>query len=813
MNTLSARNGGFVLFLFAILVYSVSFAWHILTSFDLVNLVRDVNIDDSFYYFQIAKNFANGQFSTFDGGITRTNGYHPAWALFIIPFYWIFDLENALFAIKAYEILLIAGSVVLISMAARLADLPWILLIAVLPALYNQQYLFIGTEAALVLFFIGMVFLAAILFLRNPDRYIWPLTLTAFILPFARLEFIVFSLSVTGLLTILLISRAMNHLPSQSSVKSFAPLLGACTGILTYFTWNGLVFGGITPVSGAIKLHWSRMEWARDGGYDLVENLNAVIDVMEWHLGEGAGLLIVLEVSIYTLLIWSLNRRSHRREDHLFLVFMICVFSLGLEHLSRIIFSALNLHPSVVAYTAWYYVSLYLLEALIVSIRCYMIIYIIRRLNSFQSISIHIREAIFVFAALVLVFITNNFAEHWRFIDQKQKLLTIDGPYDWLISSYEGALMLNRILPENSIVGSWDAGIVGYMSRFPVVNLDGLVNSYDYYRAMVNTTHSLIHDSIGIDWYANIRSVSSDRGYKRSSSRSSAFVGKSDIFEGNIIESNGGDNDDEHAFYIWPNKQLSDSPDNTHDYGFNLWSIIQPNSNFQIDDILIVVDGRLVQIFVKHCVASRHQNEFLVIYGTEDIYFYSLGNMRRNFMGLCVDAFLLPFDIGPVNRIAKIDPKHHDGKIVILGTFEDGFDDWQIDGDAITNHRDYEGKYEQQQKISGNVGPGFLTSYHPNLKDQAIGMARSPEFTAQKNSYIVFRLAGGEGGEVGVRLLSDGKIVRVWHGRNSEHFEHIQYSLAGVTGKMLQLEIFDQENGGWGHVMIDHIMLIHPKKL
>ena len=42
---------------------------------------------------------------------------------------------------------------------------------------------------------------------------------------------------------------------------------------------------------------------------------------------------------------------------------------------------------------------------------------------------------------------------------------------------------MNRLLPEDSVVGSWDAGIIAYFSRFPVVNLDGLVSSYDYSHA------------------------------------------------------------------------------------------------------------------------------------------------------------------------------------------------------------------------------------------------------------------------------------------------------------------------------------------
>ena len=119
-----------------------------LARFDLVNLIRDASNDDAFYYFQIARNLAEGKFSTFDGGITRTNGYHPLWLFLITPFYWVFDKEAALFAIKAFEIMLIAGGVTLVAVAARLARMPWYLMFAALPTLYHIRPLFRGMEAA-----------------------------------------------------------------------------------------------------------------------------------------------------------------------------------------------------------------------------------------------------------------------------------------------------------------------------------------------------------------------------------------------------------------------------------------------------------------------------------------------------------------------------------------------------------------------------------------------------------------------------------------------------------------------------------------
>ena len=108
-----------------------------LDHFDLFNLLR-LNQDDAYYYFQTAWHMANGNFSTFDSGITRTNGCHPLWLFLITPFYWVFDKVEALYAIKAFEVMLVAGG------AARVARLPWILLFGVLPTVYLYNAVVFG---------------------------------------------------------------------------------------------------------------------------------------------------------------------------------------------------------------------------------------------------------------------------------------------------------------------------------------------------------------------------------------------------------------------------------------------------------------------------------------------------------------------------------------------------------------------------------------------------------------------------------------------------------------------------------------------
>lgn len=45
------------------------------------------------------------------------------------------------------------------------------------------------------------------------------------------------------------------------------------------------------------------------------------------------------------------------------------------------------------------------------------------------------------------------------------------------LAMYEASLWINKNLPENSVIGAFNAGVTGYFVDYPVVNLDGLVNN------------------------------------------------------------------------------------------------------------------------------------------------------------------------------------------------------------------------------------------------------------------------------------------------------------------------------------------------
>ena len=503
------HNALFALFVVGILAYGAALAWYTLHRFDLINMIRDGYRDDAFYYFQIAYHMAEGRFSTFDGGVTRTNGYHPLWLFLITPFYWAFDKAEALFAVKAFEIMLLAGGVALVAVAARTARLPWILLFAVLPALCAQRGMLWGLEAALVLFMLGALMLAACLFARDPARWRWPLAALAFALPWVRLECAAVAVAVTAALCLFEWSGRFcwaSASPKASAsaggagrsflrLQATLPFAAAFAGVLVYFAYNGIVFGGVVPVSGAVKVFWSQGLWRGEGGYSLAESIQ-VFARLEAFDGE---LLTVLEVCVWALLVWWLSRGARSREDALLLAFAAGVFGLAAGHLAKFAHSVLSMHPDLLLQYEWYFVPAYLMEALVVLLRCCVGIYLLRRLlrPRLPRTSDVLRFAA-VAAAGVVLLAKVDFAEPFRAVDRaRDSLEELD------VREYMGALVMDRLLPEDTLVGSWDGGAIGYFSRLPVVNLDGLANSYEYKEALEEGSAGAFSRRHGISHFAN----------------------------------------------------------------------------------------------------------------------------------------------------------------------------------------------------------------------------------------------------------------------------------------------------------------------
>ena len=615
----------FALFVCGLLAYAAAFAWHMLATFDLVNIIRDTNGDDSFYYFQIAYNLAQGKFSTFDGGITQTNGYHPVWLLLITPFYWLFDKETALFGIKAFEIMLVAGGIALIAVAARLSRLMWLLLFAALPLLYRHpDQLLLGLEAAAAMFALALLILAVCLYMRAPDRWKWPLATLAFALPWVRIEYIAVSLAVAAALCIIEWSRQERRslrLSELASIRhTYIPLIGAIAGILVYFAYNRLVFGGILPVSAAIKRTWSQSLWDQEGGYNFVQNLLGTLrlDVFDYEL------LFALEICAYLLIVWRLALRSNSRRDWLLVAFLVGIFGLAAGHLAKFAQSVLMAHPG--DSKQWYFVPAYLITALIVPVRLYIAIYLIRRFIAprWRIAANALSVGALVIGAVVLL-VRADFAGPFRWVDLASREIY----REFEIVSYMGVQIMNRALPEGSVIGSWDAGAIGYFSRFPVVNLDGLVNSYDHFhtRAIQQKEGLNFYRSYGITHFAN---TVFDQN-----------LSDNIVFEGAPVDSPHGD---DYQFKVWTYVSPPDSSGEIN-YSHWIWDNMKPHFDHSSNGVGVVLTGRMAQAFAKDCAPD----DPLVWTWSEQKHERAVRleiSPYRSRANMCVDARVLPRSAG-----------------------------------------------------------------------------------------------------------------------------------------------------------------------
>jgi hypothetical protein len=83
----------------------------------------------------------------------------------------------------------------------------------------------------------------------------------------------------------------------------------------------------------------------------------------------------------------------------------------------------------------------------------------------------------------------------------------------------------------------------------------------------------------------------------------------------------------------------------------------------------------------------------------------------------------------------------------------------------------------------------------------------SEPFDVAAGDWLSLRVGGGNF-HVGVRLIDgDDRIVHVLTGRQDATLRERKFDLSPFAGNQLRLEIFDESDHRWGHVMADEIVL------
>jgi levanase len=161
------------------------------------------------------------------------------------------------------------------------------------------------------------------------------------------------------------------------------------------------------------------------------------------------------------------------------------------------------------------------------------------------------------------------------------------------------------------------------------------------------------------------------------------------------------------------------------------------------------------------------------------------------------------------------DPETVDGPAPagsVLADFEGGdYGGWTATG-TFAGTTPAAGTLPDQQTVSGFEGAHLVNTFVDH--DNGTGTLTSPTFEITAD-HLNFLVGGGSHpypGDAGnppaaVTLLVDGQVVRSATGQESEELNWTSWDVSGFRGRQAQIQIVDQNTGGWGHILADQFTL------
>jgi hypothetical protein len=447
-----------------------------------------MTVDDTFYYFKTALNISRGLGSTFDG-INPTNGYHPLWLGLLSVVFSLFRDDLVFLTRVAFTLQIVmiwAGGVVLSRLKA--AGGSWVFLPLTLAMLnpFTAKIVLCGQETALQ-FLLSSVALAYWWKLRSspvgassPRGWAPALTRRWIILgilcalaTLARLDTIFYAALLLGM-PVILPSDAERELGFAGRLKT--SILGTAAfvlGLLPYLAFNAVKYKHLMPVSGAIKLHLEASELSPFPARVAVSIL-------------AAGGLLWLWLAA--------RRRSSTDLPFLAPPLGACligaIYNFGVRgEMSPSLVRVWYLEPYLLAFAV-------ALGAFAVSLGASLHA---RRLPRFATLAI-------TRGAVVLWVVFCVFT--WRYRLEPRS-------YGIYAAAARCSQWFDRNTAPTAVAAAWDAGFAASLTRKPVMNLDGLISSWEFKenyldRGEVDTFISKRHPTdyvIQYAWPATLRGI------------------------------------------------------------------------------------------------------------------------------------------------------------------------------------------------------------------------------------------------------------------------------------------------------------------
>jgi hypothetical protein len=402
--------------------------------------------DDAFYYFKIAQNINGGAGCTFDG-IAPTNGFHPLWMLFLTAVFGIAGsslIAPALVVIGVGFLICIAVLVLLYRLIEKFVAPGYgavavaaCLLPNVLTAMTNG--LETGLEIMMILIIMWYVYQHGALDADSSRSRALMLGVLLGIATLCRLDAVFLFL---GAIAMTIASMVILR-PAPNAGPARLLLIGAGFGLAVtpYFVWNLVEFGHLTPISGAVKSTFPSIS----------ENA--------FKIG-GDKKFGAVAISLLTGILALLFLTGPMRERTWRAILCSPLAMLALACFMHFVHTVLFLDWGVY----WWHYALYGLALAIAIAK------LAHRATARRAWTRRLAVT-----ALVAVFVTVAAATQVR-------ILKIKGQQHggWL----QAAEWARDHTPPGSVFAINDAGLFGYFSRRPTINLDGKANGYEYLRSL-----------------------------------------------------------------------------------------------------------------------------------------------------------------------------------------------------------------------------------------------------------------------------------------------------------------------------------------
>lgn len=422
----------------------------------LAFLLSNTVPDDSFYYFQIARNIVHGLGSTFDG-VNPTNGYHPLWLLVLLPVFYFFSSGAVLDVAPIHAALALSAifngvlGFVLLAILKRYTSNAWIEGAALCVWFFNPFYLYSmsnGLETSLSLLLIGLFILCA---LRVSEHVSWPRLAVAGVvgglMMLARLDNLFYFVMF---LAWLLYEHGWRN-GFKYAVWTGTP---ATLVVSPWLVWNYLTFGMfLTSASAGTTLVTHRII-VQDHGPSVLQQVKAAIYMTDYTLrqvavqtGAPSVFFILLGITAGWFIYASRGIRSVASR------IPIEWFLFGGFALNFIANASIRWSPR-----EWYFIPL----GLFISI---WIAWLLERLRNGGMLDLKIVIAVVTLVcALFFISWSKNLRDGYT---TGQKILAV-------------TMWMNDNLPKDATLGAFNAGTEGYFSTHRLINLDGLVNNRAY---------------------------------------------------------------------------------------------------------------------------------------------------------------------------------------------------------------------------------------------------------------------------------------------------------------------------------------------